>query len=93
MFLWYLIVFNYFHILLAKMRGSYAQSYVYIMSTEWLSVEDIANEPGAHPDTVRGWIRTKQLKAFRFGRDYRVKREDYERFVNARATTNDNEGE
>jgi excisionase family DNA binding protein len=65
-----------------KLRGS-------IMNTEWLSVEDIANELNVHPDTVRGWIRTRQLKAFKFGRDYRVKREDYIKFVNARATTGD----
>ena len=57
------------------------------MSTEWLSVEAIAKELGVHPDTVRGWIRTKKLRAFKFGRDYRVKREDYDKFVRERATT------
>ncbi len=59
------------------------------MSTEWLSVEAIAKELGVHPDTVRGWIRTKKLRAFKFGRDYRVKREDYDKFVRDRATTPD----
>lgn len=59
------------------------------MSTDWLSVEDIANDLHIHPDTVRGWIRTKQLKAFKFGRDYRVKRDDYKRFVDERATMDD----
>ena len=61
------------------------------MSTQWLSVEDIANELSIHPDTVRGWIRAKQLKAFKFGRDYRVKREDYDKFVEEHATISDDE--
>jgi len=60
-----------------------------IMSIQWLSVEDIAKELNVHPDTVRGWIRAKQLKAFRFGRDYRVKREDFDKFVDERATMDD----
>ncbi len=60
------------------------------MSTaDWLSVEDIANDLHVHPDTVRGWIRAKQLKAFKFGRDYRVKHDDYQKFVHERATIDD----
>ena len=59
------------------------------MSTEWLSVEEIAHGLKVHPDTVRGWIRTKKLRAFKFGRDYRVKREDYDKFVSDRATLPD----
>jgi len=61
------------------------------MSTDWLSVEDIANDLHVHPDTVRGWIRAKQLKAFKFGRDYRVKSADYRKFVDERATIDDGE--
>jgi len=57
------------------------------MSTEWITVEAIAHELDVHPDTVRGWIRTKKLRAFKFGRDYRVKKEDYQKFVASRATT------
>jgi excisionase family DNA binding protein len=57
------------------------------MSMQWLSVEEIAHELNVHPDTVRGWIRTKKLRAFKFGRDYRVKPEDYQKFLDARATT------
>jgi excisionase family DNA binding protein len=56
------------------------------MSTDWLSVEDIANELGVPADRVRAWIRNKQLRAFRFGRDYRIKRSDYDKFVEESAT-------
>ncbi len=42
------------------------------MGTEWLTVEEIAQELKMHVDTVRGWIREGKLKATRFGRDYRT---------------------
>ena len=51
------------------------------MSTEWLTVEDIAKELRVHVGTVRGWIREGKLKAGKFGRDYRIRREDYEDFI------------
>ncbi len=56
------------------------------MSTEWLSVEYIANELGVPADRVRAWIRKRRLRAFKFGRDYRIKREDYNRFIEESAT-------
>jgi excisionase family DNA binding protein len=59
------------------------------MSTEWLTVEEIAQQLKMHVDTVRGWIRDGKLKATRFGRDYRVKREDFDKFVQERTTPGD----
>jgi excisionase family DNA binding protein len=56
------------------------------MSTQWLSVEDIAKELGLTEDTIRNYIRTKQLIAYRMGRDYRIKREDYDKFLEKRRT-------
>lgn len=53
---------------------------------DWISVEDIADELGLHPDTVRGWIRNKTLPAFKFGHVYRIRRVDYEAFVRSRST-------
>ena len=51
------------------------------MSTEWLTVEEIAAELRVHVGTVRGWIREGKLKGAKFGRDYRIRREDYEKFI------------
>jgi excisionase family DNA binding protein len=62
------------------------------MRTEWLSVEDIAEELNVSVSTVRSWIRNKRLKAVRIGRDYRIKRADYEKFLEER-TTMDEEDE
>ena len=56
------------------------------MSTQWLSVEAIAKELGLTEDTIRNYIRNKQLIAYRMGRDYRIKREDYEKFLEKRRT-------
>ena len=49
--------------------------------TQWLSVEDIAKELNVPLDTVRYWIRSKRLRAYKPGKEYRVKREDLDRFL------------
>ena len=59
------------------------------MNTEWLSVEDIAEELHVTIDTVRGWIREKKLVAYRPGREYRIKREDLNRFLEESRTQKD----
>jgi len=48
---------------------------------KWLDVPTIAKELGFSEGAVRKWIREKKLKAARFGRDYRVLREDYDKFI------------
>jgi excisionase family DNA binding protein len=63
------------------------------MATKWLSVEYIAEDLGVTVDTVRAWIRRKELKAYKFGREYKVRPEDYDAFVRSRATTYDEEDE
>lgn len=35
--------------------------------------------------TVRTWIRDDQLRAIKFGRDWRIREEDLEAFIEARA--------
>lgn len=59
------------------------------MRTEWLSAEDIAEELNVKVSTVRSWIRNRKLKAVKLGRDYRIKREDYEKFLEERSNTFD----
>ena len=52
------------------------------MSIEWLSTEDVAKELKVRVERVREWIRRGDLVAFRVGgRDYRIKREDLDRFI------------
>jgi excisionase family DNA binding protein len=48
---------------------------------EWLDVPTIAKQLGFSEGAVRKWIREKKLRAARFGRDYRVRREDYDKFI------------
>jgi len=54
-------------------------------------VDEIAKNLKMDVETVRNWIRRKQLKAYRFGRDYRIRREDFDAFVRERATTSNEE--
>ncbi len=56
------------------------------MPKQWLTVEEIAEELGVHPETVRIWIRERELPAVKLRRTYRVKREDYEEFLRRRYT-------
>jgi excisionase family DNA binding protein len=56
------------------------------MSEEWLTIEEIAEELRVSEETVRRWIRTKQLKALSIGRGYRIRRKDYEDFLHRRST-------
>ncbi len=57
--------------------------------TQWLSVEDIAKELNVPLDTVRSWIRSKRLKAYKPGKEYRVKREDLDRFLEESSNIDD----
>lgn len=51
------------------------------LSKDWLTADEIADDLRVHVSTVREWIRQKKLKAAKFGRDYRIKRVDYEEFI------------
>ena len=51
------------------------------MSKDWLTADEVAGDLRVHVSTVREWIRQKKLKAAKFGRDYRIKRVDYEEFI------------
>lgn len=58
---------------------------------ELLDVETVAAELGVHVDTVRKWIREKQLRAVKLGRrgGYRVRRSALEEFLRKRETIQD----
>jgi excisionase family DNA binding protein len=59
--------------------------------TDWLTVEDIYEVLGRRVpmDTIRSWIRTKRLPAYKPGRAYLVKREDLEKFIRESRTMPD----
>ncbi len=55
---------------------------------EWLDVEQVADELSVHVETVRKWIREKQLNAVSLGRrgGYRIRRSALEDFLRRRET-------
>ena len=59
------------------------------MDKEFLSVKDIAELLGLKEDTIQGWIRRKELTAYKVGNTYRVKREDLDQFLEERRTKKD----
>ncbi len=60
---------------------------------EWLTVERIYELLGRSVaiDTIRSWIRSKKLPAYKPGRVYLVKREDLEKFIRESRTMPDEE--
>ena len=56
------------------------------MSTQQLTVEEVAEELRVHPETVRQWIREGELDAFDTGRGYRISRFDLDNFMQRRKT-------
>ena len=61
------------------------------MSTQLLSVEDVAKELNLSEDTIRSYIRSRKLPAIKFGNTYRISREDLDAFINQRRTDRKNE--
>jgi excisionase family DNA binding protein len=58
------------------------------MADVWLTVKQIAEELQVNDNTVRDWIKSKELTAFNVGSklrpDYRIKRTDFDKFITAR---------
>lgn len=58
---------------------------------EWMSVEQVAQELGVHPDTIRLYIREGTLPAVQLKRSYRINRKDLEAFLRHRYVGKDKE--
>lgn len=56
-----------------------------------LTVDDVAKELAVHPDTVRKWIRNRELEAINLGgpAGYRIRRSALDRFMRERNTTSE----
>jgi excisionase family DNA binding protein len=59
---------------------------VIVMQDKMLSVDEIADELGVNPETVRVWIRSGELVAYNIGKGYRISRADLEDFIRRRRT-------
>ncbi|NBB84222.1 MAG: helix-turn-helix domain-containing protein [Alphaproteobacteria bacterium] len=50
-----------------------------------MTVHEVAEQLKVKEATVRTWIRDRQLRAIKFGKDWRVAVDDLEAFLNERA--------
>lgn len=56
------------------------------MEQRYITVEDIAHDLSISEDLVRVWIREKKLPAVRLGKEYRILKTEYEKFLRDRRT-------
>ena len=56
-----------------------------------ITVADVAKKLNVTPKTVQRWITEKRLPAYQFGREYRIKEEDFATFVESSKTVKDND--
>ena len=56
-----------------------------------ITVADVAKKLNVTPKTVQRWITEKRLPAYQFGREYRIKEEDFALFVESSKTVKDND--
>ena len=63
------------------------------MNTKWLSVQQVAEELNLSIETIRNYINhpnpKERLVAAKFGRDWRIKREDLDAWINAHKNVQD----
>jgi excisionase family DNA binding protein len=57
-----------------------------MLSKPFMTIHDIAELLKVSEATVRSWIHDGQLRAIKFGREFRVAIKDLEAFVSARET-------
>lgn len=54
---------------------------------EYIVLKEVASILKIHIITVRRWIIKRKLPAYLLGKDYRVKKSDFEKFMNDRRVT------
>jgi excisionase family DNA binding protein len=65
------------------------------VAKKWLSVAEVAEELGLSDDTIRNWVNRKKnpLPAIKTGRDWRIKREDLDKFLDHMKNVREDEDE
>lgn len=58
---------------------------------EVLTIAEIAEQLRVSTRTVRNWVETGKLKAFKFGLQYRINKKDFEDFIKESAVKNESE--
>lgn len=59
------------------------------MEEEFYTVKEIAKRLKTKDFTVIDWIRKKELRAYKVGREYRIRKTDFDEFLEKRRTDKD----
>jgi excisionase family DNA binding protein len=54
---------------------------------EYLKVEDVATRLKLKEKTIRDWILRGELPAYKLGKEWRIRRDDFDQAMQARRTT------
>lgn len=52
-----------------------------ITQERWLSIEEIAEYLGVNKDSIRGWIKTKEMPAHKIGRLWKFRASEVDEWV------------
>ena len=55
-----------------------------------MTIDEVAGQLGVHRNTVQLWIKSKELRAIKLGRRWRILPEDLKTFLDKRANMNVN---
>ena len=61
--------------------------------SELLSITEVSELLKISDRTVRNWIQDGTIKAYRFGNVYRIRKEDFDDFVNKSQVNNEEKGD
>jgi excisionase family DNA binding protein len=54
------------------------------VARKYMAAQDVADELGVDVQTVRRWIHAGRLRAFKPGKEYRIRETDLEKFLASR---------
>jgi excisionase family DNA binding protein len=60
---------------------------------DYLTVKQIADQLGVSVQAVRNWINSGELEAIDLGHGYRIHKDEYQRFLQARKTSKKDESD
>ena len=52
----------------------------------FFTVDEVADKLQLNPETIRRYIQSKELEAYKFGKNYRIEEKELDRFLETRSS-------